>query len=89
MGDRFILVGGKKRSTSQIKGEVAVNILRGLFPQEWVIREYTPDYGIDLSIELFEKYEDNYITTGEHIYFQVKGTEGCKALHHQTYSCDI
>lgn len=69
---------GKKRNKSQIIGEKAVEILRGLLPIEWVVREYTPDYGIDLSVELFEEYKSNYITTGEHVYFQVKGTEKLK-----------
>ncbi len=69
---------GKKRSKSQITGEKAVEILRGLLPIEWVVREYNPDYGIDLSVELFEEYKNNYITTGEHVYFQVKGTEELK-----------
>lgn len=65
---------GKKRSQSQITGELGVNFLRKILPNEWVLREYTPDYGIDISVEIFEKYKKNYITTGEHIYFQVKGT---------------
>lgn len=69
---------GKKRSTSQIIGEKAIGIIRGMFPVEWVVREYTPDYGIDLAVELFEEYENNYITTGEHVYFQIKGTEELK-----------
>lgn len=66
---------GKQRSKSQIIGDRAVEILKNLFPIEWVIREFTPDYGIDLAVELFEEYKNNYITTGEHVYFQVKGTE--------------
>ena len=37
--------------------------------------EYTPDYGIDLSVELFNQCEGGYVTSGEHIFFQVKGTE--------------
>jgi len=69
---------GKKRNRSQIIGERAVGILKELFPIEWVVREYTPDYGIDLSVELFEEYKNNFITTGEHVYFQVKGTEKLK-----------
>jgi hypothetical protein len=66
---------GKQRSISQIIGENAVEIIRRIFPDEWVIREYTPDYGIDLAVEIFEEYKENYITTGEHVYFQIKGTE--------------
>lgn len=63
---------GKRRVEAHITGEKAVRILKEIAPDNWVIREYTPDYGIDLSIELFDK---NYITKGEHILFQVKGTE--------------
>lgn len=66
---------GKQRSKAQIIGDKAVRILKNLFSAEWVVREYTPDYGIDLATELFEEYKNNYITTGEHVYFQVKGTE--------------
>lgn len=66
---------GKKRPVSHITGEVGVKILKDFFPQSWVVREYSPDYGIDLSVELFDSYEDGYITKGEHIFFQVKGTE--------------
>lgn len=65
---------GKKRTMSHIKGEQAVNLLKKHFPASWVVREYTPDYGIDLSVELFNQYENGYITMGEHIFFQVKGT---------------
>lgn len=76
---------GKQRSKSQIIGDKAVEILRTLFPDEWVVREYSPDYGIDLSVELFEEYNDNYITTGEHIYFQVKGTENINKSKFKVY----
>ena len=66
---------GKMRSNSQVIGDKAVTILKSFFPAEWVCREFNPDYGIDLAVELFEPYNSSYITTGEHIYFQVKGTE--------------
>lgn len=66
---------GKKRPIAHIRGESGVNILKKKIPPEWVAREYVPDYGIDLSIEIFEPYEENYITKGEHIFFQVKTTE--------------
>lgn len=69
---------GKQRCNSQILGEKAVKILKDLFPTEWVTREFTPDYGLDLAVELFEPYKNGYLSTGEHIYFQVKGTEHIK-----------
>lgn len=84
-GDYIIMLDGKKRNKSQITGEKAVNILKDLFPEEWVVREYTPDYGIDLSVEIFEEYKSGYITTGEHIYFQVKGTEELQRGKYKVY----
>ena len=79
------MLNGKKRSKSQIIGEKAVNILKDLFPEEWVTREYNPDYGIDLSVEIFEEHKSGYMTTGEHIYFQVKGTEELKRGKYKVY----
>lgn len=66
---------GKKRTLSHIRGEQGVNILKSYFPTSWVVREYEPDYGIDLSVELFRQCGEDYITSGEHIFFQVKGTQ--------------
>ena len=67
---------GKKRSENQIIGESGIDILRSLFPQEWVIREYAVDYGIDLDVELFEQTNEKvYVTKGEHVLFQVKTTD--------------
>lgn len=66
---------GKMRGNSQVIGDKAVTILKSFFPTEWVCRDFNPDYGLDLAVELFEPYKSSYITTGEHIYFQIKGTE--------------
>ena len=46
-----------------------------ILPETWVSREITPDYGIDLDVELFDYENDRCITLGEHIFLQVKGTE--------------
>ena len=66
---------GKTRPIAHIKGEQGVKILKEVFPDSWVVREYSPDYGIDLNIEIFEEHGDHFMTTGEHIFFQVKATE--------------
>ncbi len=66
---------GKKRTFAHVKGELGVSILKKCFPEEWVVREYTPDYGIDLSVEFFTQHNGGYITAGEHLLFQVKATE--------------
>lgn len=54
-------------------------MFKELLPEEWVVREYTPDYGIDLEVELFEKMKDGYYRTkGEHVMFQIKGVSRAK-----------
>lgn len=66
----------KKRSNNHVIETKSLNIVQSLLPVYWVIREYKPDYGIDLGIEIFEEFgDDMYATLGEHIYIQLKGTE--------------
>lgn len=76
---------GKKRPIAHIKGEIGVQILKRHLPREWVPREYTPDYGIDLSIELFSQIEGGYVTKGEHVFFQVKSTDSIEKVRHKIY----
>lgn len=68
----------KRKSESHIIDKKAIGIVEDLLPDYWTIRDYKPDYGIDLSIELFEhknnaKGEVVYDTLGEHLFIQVKG----------------
>lgn len=74
-------MAGKKRSSSQIIEDKAIKVIDNILPEEWVIRTQTPDYGIDLQIELFD-YPTPESTTcetlGEFIYVQVKGTTNIK-----------
>lgn len=46
---------GKRRSEAHVIGDYAIDILKQHLPKEWVVREYHPDYGIDLSIELLSE----------------------------------
>ena len=78
---------GKKRPKQHIIGEKGVEILIELFPNEWAVREYMPDYGIDLDVELFDDLGNNvYMTKGEHVLFQVKGTEKLNKKKIKLYS---
>lgn len=78
---------GKNRPKQHIWGEVAITILKDIFPKHWVVREYQPDYGIDLNIELFENIgNDVYRTLGEYVLFQVKGTKDLKKNTVSLYS---
>lgn len=78
---------GKKRPNAHIIGEQAVRILKELFPREWAVREYTSDYGIDLDVELFNDMGNGrWVTRGEHVLFQVKGTEKIIKSNKKIYS---
>jgi hypothetical protein len=56
----------------------SMRIVRDLLPEHWVIRDYRPDYGLDLAIELFELVAADpkvATTLGETLFVQVKSTD--------------
>lgn len=78
----------KRKSKSHIIDTKANNIIKEILPDYWTIREYKPDYGIDLSIEIFEEADtqDCFDTLGEHIFIQVKGVEKVKSIMKKIYN---
>lgn len=70
----------KRRSFSQMMEEQSGRLLASSIPQEWVVHEYAPDYGIDGTVEIFrfidaeQKYAE---TLGETVLFQLKSTKSC------------
>gem|GEM_PF-387083 len=73
----------KRKSLSHLIDRQAINTIERILPDFWTIREYRPDYGIDLAIEIFEKPAEEtkssiYETLGEHFFVQVKGKEKIK-----------
>jgi hypothetical protein len=69
----------KRRHANHIKGGRGVDIVRGLLPEHWVVREVTPDYGLDLHVEVFQVAPDDpksADTLGEHFFAQVKTVDG-------------
>lgn len=65
-----------------------MRIVRDLLPDRWVIRDYRPDYGIDLLIELFEYIDPEHTqaaTLGETLFVQVKSTEVVDAARLRVY----
>jgi hypothetical protein len=68
----------KKRVRQHIMEERSFQIVRDALPAEWVVRVYRPDYGIDLSVELFE-FADRAGSVaealGETIFVQMKSTD--------------
>lgn len=68
-----------------------MRIVRDLLPGHWVIRDYRPDYGIDLLIELFDYIDPEQTqaaTLGEALFVQVKSTEVVDAGRLRAYPRD-
>jgi len=82
------MLKSKRKVRSHLIEAKSLDIVKKKLPQYWTIREYKPDYGIDLSIEVFEtiKDETTYETLGEHFFVQVKGTENIKYGKKTIYS---
>ncbi|OPA28157.1 hypothetical protein BHL47_19715 [Bacillus cereus] len=63
----------KRISIQQVMERKSLNIIDNIIPENWVIHQYGPDFGIDLSIEVFEKINDSLSEAlGEHFFVQVK-----------------
>lgn len=68
----------KRRVRQHMMEDRSMRIVRDRLPDHWVVRDYRPDYGIDLLIELFEFVDDardQAATLGETLFVQVKSTE--------------
>lgn len=72
------MADGKIRHHNHIIEEKAYRILQNILPIEWVQRTMSPDYGIDIDLELFDYENEKCVTLGEHVFLQVKGTETSK-----------
>ncbi|MGC0367729.1 hypothetical protein ABH922_005781 [Rhodococcus sp. 27YEA15] len=69
----------KRRVKSHIHGESGVDLVKASLPDHWVVREISPDYGLDLHIETFSEVpgEDScWDALGEHFFAQVKTVDG-------------
>lgn len=65
----------KRRVLQHIMEDRSTLLFRSLIPEEWAVHEYSPDYGIDLVVEVF-KYVDEARTKadtlGELFFVQLK-----------------
>lgn len=71
----------KRRVFQHIMEDRSLSLVKQLLPDEWVIREYKPDYGIDLVIELFKYIDDTKEKAdalGEFIFVQLKAIKKTK-----------
>ncbi|GAA1404639.1 hypothetical protein AUR04nite_08420 [Glutamicibacter uratoxydans] len=68
----------KQRHINHINGDKGIDIVMRSLPEHWVTRVITPDYGLDLHVEVFEsdlRDPRSANTLGEHFYIQVKSSE--------------
>ncbi|GGG15463.1 hypothetical protein GCM10010913_41710 [Paenibacillus aceti] len=55
----------KRRPLQHIMESDSLSLINESLPAEWVIRDYKPDYGLDLAIECFE-YVNGQPNMAEH-----------------------
>lgn len=67
----------KRRVRQHVMEDQSIEIVRRILPNEWVVRDYKPDYGIDIAVEVFGHIDSNTSITetmGEWFFVQVKST---------------
>ena len=62
-----------QRPRSHVVGSKALDVLKNVLPDQWIVRPIQDDYGIDCEIEIVD--EEGSVT-GAILKCQVKGTEG-------------
>ena len=70
----------KKRTNSHIIDSEGTDLLRSVLPNEWVLRPYQPDYGIDFVVEIFDQQGGFFVTMGEHFYIQLKSSSNVSRI---------
>ena len=77
----------KKRAYQHIMEEKSLAILKDTLPEEWVVREYRPDYGIDLMVEIFKFRETSVMaeSLGEFFLVQLKSVKKAKRKRMTVY----
>lgn len=65
----------KQKIYSKIMERRSIDLFVKILPEFWETRIYHPDYGVDLSIEIFDTKCGKFITAGEHLFVQIKSVE--------------
>ena len=78
----------KRRVTQHMMEDQSLRIIGNTLPKEWVVRDYKPDYGIDIAVEIFERSavsESVTETVGEWFFAQVKSVKKTKIKRRRVY----
>lgn len=76
----------KKRPFSHVTNSAGERLLRSLLPEEWVIRNYQPDYGVDFAVEVFDSRGDDTFSLGEHFLVQLKSHKEVRWVEKKIWS---
>ncbi|MCA0998626.1 DUF4365 domain-containing protein [Alloyangia pacifica] len=68
----------KRRVENHLKEDASEVLVSSLLPEEWVIRKLHPDYGVDVTVEVFERQGQQIPTMGEFLFVQLKSTTSLK-----------
>lgn len=75
-GPRRSRSAAKRRNRPHLIDKRGARLLESCLPDEWVLRQYRPDYGLDFSLEIFSPVSgapsDTFETLGEHLFIQLK-----------------
>lgn len=76
----------KKRPLAHVVDTAGATLLRQILPNEWVIREYKPDYGIDYAVEVFDRSANgDLVSLGEHFFVQLKSKSQIKQIRKKVH----
>ena len=80
----------KQRVTQHTMEDESIQIIERILPKHWVSRRMnSPDYGIDLIIELFEKKDERISEVFcEYLYVQVKSVQKLEIKSEKVFSID-
>lgn len=79
----------KRRVVQKIMEEKSIVLAREQLPEEWVIHEYAPDYGIDFVVETFKFINDEQTiaeTLGEFFFVQMKSANSLTVLKKRIFN---
>ena len=78
----------KRRVAPHIMEDQSRIVVRRALPKEWVIRDHRPDYGIDISVEIFNPIDGSESiteTSGEWFFAQIKSVNKTSIRRRKVY----
>lgn len=81
----------KRRVAPHMMETESRQIVEQILPTEWVVRNYVPDYGIDVAVEIFDRIDGlgkTAETAGEWFFAQIKSIQRTDTIKKKVYPRD-